>query len=256
MKNRIIASIKNYDGAISIIVPRNQMSKISEDYRESRKGAGRRFESGGYIFTPITHIEKEEYKGKVHNLRVPIDDTYTAGNLVVHNCGDGVWLRYLAKHNRRKKFIGVEWNDSLYDYCMAQPAMENLEFVQADMSEPEGVFECDVCYSLGGIEHFSEPVTVLKTWVDKLSPDGICFLTVPNLMNRERLKRRFGLPPEVYLGVDWVALDVFGYQEIWAPNYFIRVAMKSGLEVMELGSISCLKADPLYLKGLKRSDQL
>lgn len=175
---------------------------------------------------------------------------------VEYGCGDGVWLRYLAKNNPGTKFIGVEWNDSLYDYCMAQPAKGNLEFVQADISEPEGVFECDVCWSLGGIEHFSEPVTVLKPWVDKLSPDGICFLTVPNLMNRERLKRRFGLPPEVYLGVDWVALDVFGYQEIWAPNYFIRVAMKAGLEVMELGTISGLKAAPLYLKGLRRSDQL
>ena len=186
---------------------------------------------------------------------------------VEYGCGDGVWLRYLARNNPHKKFIGVEWNDSLYNYCVKQPAMENLEFVQADISEPEGVFECDVCWSLGGIEHFSEPVMVLQAWVDKLSPDGLCFLTVPNLLNRDWLKRKHGMLPDAYLGKDRVITDGYGYAELWAPNYFIKIAMEAGLEVTEMGVISCLKAErwenvrvlggqPLYLKGLKRADQL
>lgn len=175
---------------------------------------------------------------------------------VEYGCGDGVWLRYLARNNPHKKFIGVEWNDSLYNYCLRQPSMENLEFVQADISEPEGIFDCDVCWSTGGIEHFSEPVTVLSAWVDKLTPDGVCFLTVPNLLNREWLKSRHGIPTSVYLGKDQIITDGYGYAELWAPNHFIEIAMASGLEVMEMGVISCLKAEkPLYLKGIKRSDK-
>ena len=174
---------------------------------------------------------------------------------VEYGCGDGIWLRYLARNNPHKKFIGVEWNDSLYNHCMRYP-MENVEFVQADISEPEGVFECDVCWSTGGIEHFSEPVTVLSAWVDKLTPDGVCFLTVPNLLNREWLKRRHGMSPPDYLGKDRIVTDGYGYAELWAPNHFINVAMEAGLEVMEMGVISCLEYEkPLYLKGLKRPDK-
>jgi len=178
--------------------------------------------------------------------------------IVEYGCGDGAWLHYLAVNNPAREFIGVEWNDSLYEYCttVQKRGVKNLEFVQADISEPDGVFECDVCWSLGGIEHFSESAKVLKTWVDKLTPDGICFLTVPNLMNRNWINRRHGIPPEVYLGKDRVITDSYGYAEMWAPNHFIKVAMDAGLEIMEMGVISCLAYEkPLYLKGLKRSDR-
>lgn len=178
---------------------------------------------------------------------------------VEYGCGDGGWLHYLAVNNPSRQFIGVEWNESLYDYCMKvqKPGVKNLTFVQADISEPEGVFEADVCWSLGGIEHFSKSAKVLKTWVDKLTPDGLCFLTVPNLLNRNWIKRRHNIPPEDYLGKDRVITDSYGYAEMWVPNHFIKVAMEAGLEVIEFGTISCLQYEkPLYLKGLKRSDKL
>jgi len=208
------------------------------------------FNMGRTLFKPVLQ-EYDVFMARV--LQGMLKDKDTA---VEYGCGDGIWLRYLARNNPHKNFIGVEWNDSLYNYCVKQPTMDNLGFVQADISEPEGVFECDVCWSTGGIEHFSEPVTVLGAWVDELAPDGVCFLTVPNLMNRELLQRRHGMSPDVYLGKDLLITDDYGYQEIWAPNHFIKIAMEAGLEVMEMGVISCLESEkPLYLKGMKRSDK-
>lgn len=179
--------------------------------------------------------------------------------MVEYGCGDGSWMHYLAINNPSREFVGVEWNDTLYEYCMEiqKPGVENLEFVQADMSEPEGILECDVCSSLGGIEHFSESVTVLKGWVDKLTPDGLCFLTVPNLLNRNWIDKRHKIPPEDYLGKDRVITDSYGYAEMWTPNHFINVAIEAGLEIIESGVISCLRFEkPLYLKGRKRADKL
>lgn len=178
---------------------------------------------------------------------------------VEYGCGDGVWLEYLAANNPSRKLTGVEWNEPLYEYAVTvrQPGLENLEFICADMSKPEGIVECDVCWSLGGIEHFSDSVSVLREWVEKLTPDGLCFLTVPNLMNRHWIQRRHGISPDVYLGKDRVVTDSYGYAEIWSPNHFAMVAMEAGLEVMEMGEISCLKYEkPLYLKGLKRRNKL
>jgi len=180
--------------------------------------------------------------------------------VVEYGCADGVWLEYLATNNPSRQFIGVEWNESLYKYAIGvrKPGLDNLDFILADMSEPEGIIECDVFWSLGGIEHFSDSLKVLSAWVDKLTPDGLCFLTVPNLMNREWMKRRHGkISPDTYMGKDKVITDSYGYAEIWAPNHFITLAINAGLEVMETGQISCLTDQkPLYLKGLKRSDRL
>lgn len=179
--------------------------------------------------------------------------------VVEYGCGDGAWLEYLAANNPSRVFFGVEWEDTLHEYSVnvRSPGLDNLVFLQADMSEPEGILECDVCWSLGGIEHFSEHIAVLRAWVDKMNPDGICFLTVPNLMNREWIQNRHNIPPDVYLGEDRVVTDSYGYAEMWSPNYFIKVAMEAGLEVMEVGEISILDFEkPLFLKGLKRRDKI
>ncbi len=178
---------------------------------------------------------------------------------VEYGAGDGIWLEYLAKNNPDKDFVGVEWNERSYRYCVDVRGLglENLSFIQADMSEPEGVVECDLHWSFGGIEHFSDPKKVLTAWVDALTPDGLCLLTAPNLLNRQRVERRFGFSPEEYLGKDKLTTEDYGYSEIWAPNFFTRFAMASGLELLEVGEISCLEEEkPRYIVGLKRSDKL
>ena len=175
-----------------------------------------------------------------------------------YGCADGIWLEYLARNNPDKTFIGVEWNEAAHRYAVTrrQPGLDNLSFRCEDMSEPPGVVECDLCWSLGGIEHFSESARVLTAWVRRLSPGGHCFLTTPNLLNRPWITKRHGLQPEHYLGMDQLIVDTYGYAEIWAPNHFLRVAIDAGLEVVESGVIACLAYEkPNYLIGLKRRDK-
>jgi len=219
---------------------------------DKKKWAG--FNMGRHLFKTPNLEEYDRFLAKTYQ-----DLIIGKKKIVEYGCGDGAWLEYLAANNPSRQFTGVEWEDSLYNYAITvrKPGLDNLDFIQADMSEPEGILECDVCWSLGGIEHFSESAKVLEAWVDKLTPDGLCFLTVPNLMNRDWIRNRHKISPDVYLGEDQIITDSYGYAEMWAPNHFITIAIEAGLEVMEVGVISCLDFEkPLYLKGLKRSDKL
>jgi len=175
--------------------------------------------------------------------------------VVDYGAGDGIWSEYLSRNNPTRRFIAVEWNKDLYEYAITvrKPGLDNLEVVQADMSEPEGIFACDFFFCFGGLEHFSEHAKVLKAWVDRLSLDGKCIVTVPNLLNREFLKNRCGINPEDVLGEERVVTASYGYEELWAPNHLAKVVMDSGLELMELGILEALHYDrPLYFVGLKR----
>ena len=179
--------------------------------------------------------------------------------VVDYGAGDLVWTEYLAANYPTKKFIAVEWNRTLYDYAVnvRRPGLDNVEVVLADMSTPEGVFPCDLFFCFGGLEHFSEHVKVLKAWVDKLSPNGECIVTIPNLLNREWLKSRCNIDPETVRGEDRIITDAYGYEELWSPNYFARFAMDAGLEIMELGILEALQSDrPIYMIGLKRDDEI
>jgi site-specific DNA-cytosine methylase len=43
-------------------------------------------EANGIIWVPVRSIEEFQYKGRVYNMSVENDETYTANNLIVHNC--------------------------------------------------------------------------------------------------------------------------------------------------------------------------
>lgn len=178
--------------------------------------------------------------------------------IVEYGFGDGVWIEYLASQHPTKKFIGVEWNDELFKYAsdVRRPGLNNLDLVKADMSKPEGVISCDFFFCFGGIEHFEAHTEVLKAWTDKLSLDGQCILTIPNLLNREWLRNRCGIDPEKVKGEDRIVTDSYGYEEIWSPNYAAKVAVDAGLEILELGIFEALPSErPIYVVGLKRRDK-
>ena len=46
----------------------------------------------GFLFTPITRVERLKYSGKVHNLEIEGSKSYVTDSLAVHNCGDMMWL--------------------------------------------------------------------------------------------------------------------------------------------------------------------
>jgi len=179
-------------------------------------------------------------------------------DVVEYGAGDFVWLEYLASQYPAKSFTGVEWNDVLFEYAVnvRKPGLDNLRALKADMSLPEGVVPCDFFFCFGGLEHFERHVEVLRSWAAKLAPGGECILTLPNILNREWLRGRCRIDPDKVRGEDRIVTDMYGYEEIWSPNYLALVVMDAGLELMELGIFEALPSErPLYVIGLKRSDK-
>lgn len=52
-----------------------------------------------YIYYPITSLSRELYKGKVHNLEVNETHSFTTDSILVHNCGDVMWIYLKVKDN-------------------------------------------------------------------------------------------------------------------------------------------------------------
>jgi hypothetical protein len=55
------------------------------------------------LLLPIKSIEREKYLGKVHNLEIEEDNSYTTLNSTVHNCGDEFWLQLDSRASVSKK---------------------------------------------------------------------------------------------------------------------------------------------------------
>nr|WP_286675527.1 DNA (cytosine-5-)-methyltransferase [Clostridium sp. ZBS18] len=94
-----IAKIYNRPYSIYINKPREKVHKI--DGRIIKQGMSyslnfkidtckqdKAFYEDGYIWCPINGLKKEEYNGLVYNMEVENDNSYTANNIIVHNCTD------------------------------------------------------------------------------------------------------------------------------------------------------------------------
>jgi nitrogen fixation NifU-like protein len=58
-----------------------------------------------YIYTPITSVFTELYKGKVHNLEVKNTHSFATDAALLHNCGDIMELYIKVKKNKKGKEI-------------------------------------------------------------------------------------------------------------------------------------------------------
>ncbi|MFH1255923.1 MAG: iron-sulfur cluster assembly scaffold protein [Candidatus Diapherotrites archaeon] len=61
--------------------------------------------SKGMLFIPISGIERINYEGKVHNLKVENAMSYVTESLTVHNCGDLLWVYLKIGKNKKGKEI-------------------------------------------------------------------------------------------------------------------------------------------------------
>jgi 2-polyprenyl-3-methyl-5-hydroxy-6-metoxy-1,4-benzoquinol methylase len=108
-------------------------------------------------------------------------------------------------------------------------------------------------YGLGFIEHFSNPVQVLKHWTEHLSPNGFAVLTVPNLLNSIYISKRFQLPLNEVIYKNEVSTDVYGLTQLWSPNVFVKKIMSAGLEMLYFKVIDELESEkPLLAVAFKR----
>ena len=60
--------------------------KIGLDYKATRTSGNFGYVLDDYVMIPIRKLERAEYEGKVYNLEVPGEESYTTFTGVVHNC--------------------------------------------------------------------------------------------------------------------------------------------------------------------------
>ncbi|MFH0334544.1 DNA (cytosine-5-)-methyltransferase [Clostridium perfringens] len=65
-----------------------QGTSYSLHFKKEYSKQDKAFYDDGYIWCPINDINKEEYNGFVYNMEVENDNSYTANNIIVHNCTD------------------------------------------------------------------------------------------------------------------------------------------------------------------------
>jgi len=59
-----------------------------------------------FCYTPITQIQKSNYKGKIFNLEVFDSHSFTSEAFCLHNCGDVMWLYIkIGKNKKGQEFI-------------------------------------------------------------------------------------------------------------------------------------------------------
>jgi trans-aconitate methyltransferase len=173
--------------------------------------------------------------------------------IVELGCGDGIWLEFLARLFPEKKFVGIEWNKQILSYAREKrlKGFKNVELHQKDATK--FFVDCDMFYGFGFIEHFSNPVEVLRKWTEHLSPNGFAVLTVPNLLNSIYASRRFSLPLQEILYKNEVSTDVYGLTKLWSHNTFIKKIMDAGLEILHFRVIDELENEkPLLAVAFKR----
>ena len=149
-----------------------------------------------------------------------------------YGCGDGIWLQYLAKEFPHKTFVGVEWNQKLYDYAKTKRLknVDNVELYRRDATKY--CVDCDVWYAFGVVEHFNEAADVMRLWTEHLSPNGFAVVTAPNLLNTLYVAQRNRLSLDKLVGKDEVVVDLYGFEQLWSHNTFLKKIMDAGLEIL------------------------
>lgn len=114
-------------------------------------------------------------------------------------CGGSVWLPALAARGARCWGIDRSAEGlALLEHTLTRRRVE-ATLVAGDLFDPAALPAryFDVVYSVGLVEHFSPPGTLLQRLGELVSPDGVLVTLVPNFTGRwGRWQRR--LDPEVY----------------------------------------------------------
>lgn len=93
------------------IVNQNDVYDIA--WKIEKKKQDKAFYEDGYIWCPINGLEKEQYNGLVYNMEVENDNSYTANNIIVHNCTD---ISVAGKQKGMKDEQGNLTRSGLYTY--------------------------------------------------------------------------------------------------------------------------------------------
>jgi len=164
-------------------------------------------------------VPKSNLVAKIHeiasdeNIRVTLDAGCGTGRFVsslahLVTLSVGVDFSREAIYNAMERRIFTRTKDNTF-LCLAE--IENLPFL-------ENTF--DLILSLGVIEHFKNPIPLLKEMRRVLKPDGLLFLEVPNRKGFGRTKK-------------WMEMSrrKFGYHDYYTCGELSVIASKANLKV-------------------------
>lgn len=126
-----------------------------------------------------SYADRETYR-----VFLPLMREKDGGSILELGCGDSYWLPFWGS-SRVMQVAGLD-----YVASRVETAKQNLRAIGvdsdlrcADIKDLQTAWtgKFDVVYSRGVMEHFSDPVPILKTCSQYLAKDGLFVTTVPHL---------------------------------------------------------------------------
>lgn len=163
-------------------------------------------------------IEENLFKTYFSKILDEVENLKKTGYLLDIGCGAGTFLE-LAK-SRSWKVLGLDSSKAAMHYATRRKIKVINERVEKTRLVPN---KFDIVSAFQAVEHFTDPLKVLKTIHKTLKPGGLLVITTPN---RTSLLEKF-------MGNKW-----FGYYNrehlfVFDKQSFELLALKTGFEVIK-----------------------
>lgn len=154
-----------------------KLSKIlKEKYLPKSYASTSSWIKDNYLYCPITKISKKKYSGKVYNLEVEEDHSFTSESLCLHNCGDIMHL-YLKINPKTQKITKIKFKT--YGCAAAIASTEQLTKIAKGLTleQAEKLQMKDVADSLKGLPQIklhcsSMAIQALKKAIKEYKENG------------------------------------------------------------------------------------
>jgi len=178
------------------------------------------------------HWHGKEVKPTASKVRmIKILDKYKCKNVLDAGCGSGFFSKYFAE--RGCNITAFDYSDEALK--SAKSLDSRIKTIKGDIFNMPFKEEFDLVFSDGLLEHYKDPVKILKKFKDVTKPGGYVVTFVPNLISY------------------WIFIKPFRLSHIkewrFGLKKLIKYNQEAGLKVIESGGFSVLpfKYSPEFL---------
>ncbi len=186
------------------------------------------------IITEIEEYENNDFWNFTRNDFVKFILKYIKKNSYVLDigCGDGYYAFQISKNKKIKNVTALDVSKNSIDYAKKKYPCSKINFIIGEFEKInfnekkfDAVYMCEI------IEHFDNTEKILKKIFTILKPDGMLFISTPNLLRLENRIR--GLFRKKYIFVDKSHFKEFTFKEInyLAKKYGFKVIKKRGVNL-------------------------